>query len=275
MAAMNFPPTPTVGEEYVWEDFVYEWDGEKWTTQVTVVADNHVLKTGDTMTGNFKVKANTLSGTQINTSNGVSAIMHMKADGKYTGRYATFDSGIVEFHDYDGNDNLRNKYLNWNPDTPSLAMMHPHSASVQGTAASSLTRKDYVDAATKGFGLGTETPKPQDADLIENICTFFGGGGENGFNYFDNFAPGIQMFRSGGTGGYGFLGQMQLASDGMAWRLRNNNVWSEWGRVYDTLRPPTALEVGAVSREEFDSVVGALMARIESLESRLPPALVM
>lgn len=147
MASMNFPPTPTVGDEYVWEDFVYEWDGEKWTTQVTVVADNHVLKTGDTMTGNFKVKADTLSGTQINTSNGVSAIMHMKADGKYTGRYVTFDSGIVEFHDYDGNDNLRNKYLNWNPDTPSLAMMHPHSASVQGTAASSLTRKDYVDAA--------------------------------------------------------------------------------------------------------------------------------
>lgn len=58
--AMNFPSNPTNGQEFVYGDFIYVWDGEKWTTKVIKgtgsggdPSDEYVKKIGDTMTGNL------------------------------------------------------------------------------------------------------------------------------------------------------------------------------------------------------------------------------
>lgn len=53
MTAINFPASPKNGDTFVNGDVTYTWDGVKWTAKG---ADpGHVLKAGDTMTGNLTV----------------------------------------------------------------------------------------------------------------------------------------------------------------------------------------------------------------------------
>jgi len=53
MAAINFPDSPTNGQTFVSGDVTYTYDGVKWTSKGA--NPGHVLKAGDTMTGNLTV----------------------------------------------------------------------------------------------------------------------------------------------------------------------------------------------------------------------------
>lgn len=58
MAAIDFPSSPAIGQEYPFGDFIYVWDGVKWTTKVIVGDDQdskYVNITGDVMTGTLEV----------------------------------------------------------------------------------------------------------------------------------------------------------------------------------------------------------------------------
>lgn len=60
MATIDFPSSPAVGQEYPFGDFIYVWDGVKWTTKVIVGSTEesdarYVNSTGDTMTGRLTV----------------------------------------------------------------------------------------------------------------------------------------------------------------------------------------------------------------------------
>jgi hypothetical protein len=61
MAALNFPNSPKVNDTYTNGGVIYTWDGHKWTAKGS--DPGHVLKAGDTMTGNLTVPS--LNGGQI------------------------------------------------------------------------------------------------------------------------------------------------------------------------------------------------------------------
>lgn len=74
MAVIDFPSAPTVGQEYPFNDFVYVWDGEKWTTKVVVAHDFDSLYVnidGDTMTGPLTATNLLVSGAQGTEANAV------------------------------------------------------------------------------------------------------------------------------------------------------------------------------------------------------------
>lgn len=102
-----------------------------------------------------------------------------------------------------------------------------------------------LGAAPDGYGLGTYGTNVTDANACGSGSGFYAGGGDNAANYYDKYAPLVQVSRSGGADGTGFLGQIQLSNGKIAVRTRASNVWSQWNVLYGNANKPTAADVKA------------------------------
>lgn len=134
----------------------------------------------------------------------------------------------------------------------------PTTRTVNDKALSSdvtLTAAD-VGATPVGFGIGAIANDCLDANTIGNFGGIFSGGGGGSTNFFNQFAPMLQMFRGGGSTGQGFLTQMQEGQNTIAFRTRNNNVWGDWTKLYSEGFKPTAADVGALSLSAGGTVAG-------------------
>lgn len=205
MATINFPASPTPGQEYAFGGFIYVWDGIKWTSKVValgttyiqetappltaiagslwfctangiqyilykdsdstqwvesnpnvpvangeVTAENigAVMKAGDTMTGTLGI--NVAPGVQesiiLTSEKGGGLIRGRNPDASeswYVGMVGATENNVALYNAATGD------YVALVADDPTrgacTVITNPHSDSPQGGAASSLTRKDYVD----------------------------------------------------------------------------------------------------------------------------------
>ena len=80
MSSLNFPASPSTGDEHTAGDTIYTYDGTKWVTGG--VTPTHVKITGDTMTGDLTVPNITVPGTGvIDAMQTPKAMVNFEADG--------------------------------------------------------------------------------------------------------------------------------------------------------------------------------------------------
>lgn len=62
MTVLNFPASPTVGDNYTENNVIYTWDGTKWTANNAVNLDTrYVFKAGDVVTGSLTTPERTIT----------------------------------------------------------------------------------------------------------------------------------------------------------------------------------------------------------------------
>ena len=76
--SLNFPASPSNGDQYTSAGIIYTWDGEKWVTGG--FSPTYVKTTGDTMTGDLTVPNINVPGTGvIDAMQTPKAILHFQA----------------------------------------------------------------------------------------------------------------------------------------------------------------------------------------------------
>lgn len=141
MAIIDFPSSPTMGQEYIFGDFVYVWDGVKWTTKVIVGGaggGGSQTFVSETPPDNAEPGS-----TWFCTANGLTYILYSDEDDTIqwvesnpnypvaTGLFSPSDIGAVD---------KTGDTMSGNLTVPSILL-----SDVQGTEANAVTRKDYVD----------------------------------------------------------------------------------------------------------------------------------
>jgi hypothetical protein len=74
MAALNFPASPTVGQQYTANGSTWQWNGTVWSAYNTVFSPNGMVLNGQTITANYTMPSgdNGMTAGPITVNSGVS-----------------------------------------------------------------------------------------------------------------------------------------------------------------------------------------------------------